>query len=183
MKKQPKVSVIIPTLSKNPKTLESIPNCVEVLIITEGNRSEARNKGAYIARGDILVFCDDDIIFTEDFFWNVIRKKRKREIIGLEDYDFGLLLTRFLVVGKDEFMDIGGFDESLNHMEDTDFCIRAREKGYKLVIIPRDLVTHIEHETRINIWERRLYYLRLLKKHKFKFLMLLLKMLAKKIKI
>jgi len=166
-----------------PKTIESIPRGVEVLIIREGNRSEARNKGAHMASGEILVFCDDDIVFTEDFFWEVIKRKKDREIIGLEDYDFGLLLTRFMVVSKKEFMDINGFDESLNHMEDTDFCLRAKKKGYKLVKLPRDSVIHIEHECRVRRWERWLHYFKLLKKHKLEFLILLLKLVKRKVRV
>jgi GT2 family glycosyltransferase len=175
-----RVTVVIPSIAPHAKTLESVPDAVEALVVTEGNRSEARNRGARLARGETIVFCDDDISFRAELFWKCIESKRDREILGLEDYDFGLLLTRFMLISKSDFFAIGAFDESLNHMEDTDFCIRAKAAGYSLSPIPRGSVLHIEHKGRIGKMERRIYYLRLLKKHKVAFLRLLLLMFRRK---
>lgn len=177
------VSVVIPTLEGNPDTLKCIPDEMETLVISEGNRSEARNKGAREANGDLLLFCDDDISFDKEFLENCLDRKwiNGYDVIGLEDYDFGLLLTRFLLIGKGAFVDIGGFDENLDTMEDTDFSLRAIKKGYTLKVLPRDSVRHIEHGNRIGKWERRQHFLRLIFKHKTMFLFKLVKLVWMKL--
>lgn len=143
------VSVVIPTLSTPVKTVESVPDAVgEVAIVTEGSRSEARNIGAERTTNPILVFLDDDIGFTERFFREQVNETDPGTVRGLRDYTFDLLLTRFLVVHRTDFERIGGFDESFNHMEDTEFSIRALANGLDLQRIPREEVTHFEHEPR-----------------------------------
>lgn len=177
------VSVVIPTLGRNPKTLESIPDEVETLVINEGNKSEARNKGAREASGDLLLFCDDDISFSEEFLVDCLDRKWRgeHEIVGLEDYDFELLLTRFLLISKEAFFDIGGFDGRLNTMEDTDFCLRATKKGYVLKALPMNSVHHVEHPSRIGKWERRRHLLKLIAKHKTMFLFKVVKLVWRKL--
>uniref|UniRef100_UPI00403EFC4E glycosyltransferase family 2 protein n=1 Tax=Haladaptatus sp. DJG-WS-42 TaxID=3120516 RepID=UPI00403EFC4E len=145
---EPSVSIIVPTLNNDPLTLQSVPSNVEVCVVTEGNRAEARNIGASRTNGKILVFCDDDIRFSENFFWEQVLNLEERTICGLLDFDFNLLLTRFFVVHRDAFEKLGGFDERLNHMEDTEFCLNALTNGYNLQSIPRDSVYHKEHESR-----------------------------------
>lgn len=141
------VSVIIPSLQGDPLTAESIPKGVETIVVTGERRPVARNLGAERASGDILVFCDDDIEFSEDFFWNQIRATDSDVITGLEDYDFGFLITRFMIVHNDDFIQLGGFDERLNYLEDTEFCLNARSHGLELRPLPRDSVQHEEHDS------------------------------------
>lgn len=144
---RPSTSVVIPTLEGDPRTLDSVPEGVETLVVGEGNRAEARNIGARRASGDVLVFCDDDIAFEESFFWHWVEGTDEGTVAGLRDFDFGLLLTRFLVVHRTDFERLGGFDERLNHMEDTEFCLDALANGLDLVTIPRDAVHHEPHES------------------------------------
>jgi len=141
------VSVVIPTLKGNPLTLESVPDGVETVVISDGNRSEARNIGAERTSGEILVFCDDDIVFEESFFWEQVNQLNRGTVIGLEDFDFGLLLTRFLLIYREDFERLGGFDETLNHMEDTEFSLSALSNGLAVCTINRNLVTHREHDS------------------------------------
>lgn len=145
--KKSQVSVIIPTLEGDPLTLESVPDGVETVVVSEGNRSEARNIGVERSSGDILVFCDDDIIFDESFFWEHVENIQRGTVRGLEDFDFGLLLTRFLVVHRSDFKQLGGFDERLNHMEDTEFSLNALSHEMTIKTIDRDMVTHRDHES------------------------------------
>lgn len=147
MSKQHNISVVIPTLEGDPLTLSSVPESVETIVIGEGNRAEARNLGVERASGEIIVFCDDDIRFDEEFFWESVNRVEQGTILGLADFDFGLLLTRFLVVTRRDFEVIGGFDEEFNHMEDTEFCLRARSHNIDLVLIPREEVYHEDHES------------------------------------
>ncbi len=145
--KESQVSVIIPTLEAEPLTLDSIPDSVETVVVSEGNRAEARNIGAERTSGEILVFCDDDIIFEESFFWKQVERVEPGTIIGLEDFDFGLLLTRFLVVTRKDFEHLGGFGERLNHMEDTEFSLNALSNNMTIETINRKYVEHEEHES------------------------------------
>lgn len=139
------ISVIIPTLEGDPLTARSVPDSVEMFVVSEGNRAEARNIGAERSSGDILVFCDDDIRFESEFFWRWVNNIEKGTLAGLEDFDFGLLLTRFMVITREDFERLGGFDPSFNHMEDTEFCLNALSSGMDVVSIDRNAVQHEAH--------------------------------------
>jgi GT2 family glycosyltransferase len=142
------ISAVIPTLTDNPKTLESIPKSVsDIAVISEGNRSEARNIGAERTENPILVFMDDDIQFEKDFFWKQIDQTDPGTVTGLEDYTYGLLLTRFLIIHRDDFRRVGGFDANLNHFEDTEFSLRALANGIDINLVDREMVHHFEHES------------------------------------
>lgn len=57
------------------------------------------------------------------------------------------------------FKDIGLFDESLFLMhEETDWCIRAKEMGYSLLVVPGALVQHKVSATLGSLSEAYLYY-------------------------
>jgi GT2 family glycosyltransferase len=46
------------------------------------------------------------------------------------------------------FGELGGFDEDyLNGYEDVDLCLRARERGHRVIYEPRSVVTHYESKT------------------------------------
>ena len=143
------VSVVIPTAAseREPRTLASVPTGVETVVVSEGNRAAARNIGARRTSGRVLVFCDDDIAFTQSLFREWVESAEPGVVAGLGDFDFGLLLTRFLVVTRADFERLGGFDERLNHMEDTEFCLNALAHGVDLRTIPRETVHHEPHES------------------------------------
>ena len=141
------ISIIIPTLDANPITLEPVPDSItDVHVVSEGNRSEARNIGARRAENELLIFLDDDVTFSEDWFWEIVESMHSGEVVGVEDFTHGLLLTRFLAIYNQDFQIVGEFDEKLNHMEDTEFSLRALSHGMKIKTIPRDSITHFEHK-------------------------------------
>lgn len=141
------VSVVIPSLEGDPMTLESVPDTVETEVVVNKPRSVARNLGAERTSGDIIVFCDDDIAFSEEFFWGQIKNTPEGTVTGLEDWDFGYLITRFMIVHRWDFETTGGFDEKFNYMEDTEFCLNALETGLSLRSLPRDSVEHEDHDS------------------------------------
>ncbi len=50
-----------------------------------------------------------------------------------------------MLVRSNLFNDLGGFDEMfLNGMEDVDFCLRVRDKGFKVLYCPRSVLDHWE---------------------------------------
>ena len=115
----------------------------EVLIDASPGVSYARNKLAYLASGDILVFMDDDII-PDRSVWELIANIRHREIMMVEGYRHPI--TRIMAIHKDDFNDIGGFDENIRYNgEDLDFYWIALEKGYIISTIPKCLVSHEPH--------------------------------------
>jgi glycosyltransferase involved in cell wall biosynthesis len=73
--KERRVSIIIPTIREKVITMESLKALnvrnidIDVIIIIDKwrNVSKARNIGAKISNGEILVFMDDDVAFNQDF--------------------------------------------------------------------------------------------------------------------
>jgi GT2 family glycosyltransferase len=160
------ISVIIPTFKGDPLTLESVPDDIETIIVSEGNRSEARNIGVERSNGNILVFCDDDIAFSENFFYKQVCETPLGTLTGLVDFDFDLLLTRFMVINRADFDCLGGFDKHMNHMEDTEFSLQALKAGMGLRYLPQDAVFHKDHEkSGNNFWTRLTYSLYLFGKY------------------
>jgi GT2 family glycosyltransferase len=150
-----KKSVIIPTLAKNPLTLKSIPDDVEVIISdwkTDNANifapSVARNIGAMRANGDILVFMDDDIKFSKDFFYKLISSVDNGKVAGLKSKWHDYLISRVLAITKDDFFKVGGFDPLMIFSEDVEFSYRLQQMGYELVELPVDSVMHIPHPGR-----------------------------------
>jgi len=149
------VSVIIPTISETePKTVQSIPDECEIVVVREGNRAEARNMGAVRADGEVLVFCDDDIAFSPEWFESQLSALERNEVRGLADFGLGLILTRLMAIHTADFVAVGGFDPALDHMEDTDFSMRAKRHGLEVTKIPRDAVKHDPHENDITTMKR-----------------------------
>lgn len=139
------ITFVIPTNHKYIKTLESIPKESKVLIQREATRGEARNRGVKLAKTEWIAFCDDDIEFTETFLKYVLSLASDRTIVGLQAYyPSPFLISRFMFFKRSVWEDIGELLE-VQHGEETEWLIRALEKDYKLIGIPRESVYHEEH--------------------------------------
>ncbi|MFH1656410.1 MAG: glycosyltransferase [Candidatus Nealsonbacteria bacterium] len=177
-----KLSIIIPTLNEEkqvPLLLESIKkqnfNDYEIIVadanskdktisivkkynckITAGGLpSKGRNNGAKIAKGDLLLFLDADVILPKDFIKKTLKEFDKRK---LKIASFFLIpqeknkITRFffnffynwpvfffqqviahgamgILIDKDIFNSIKGFDEKIKLSEDHDLIRRAKRLG------------------------------------------------------
>jgi hypothetical protein len=63
--------------------------------------------------------------------------------------DFQVVTAASMLVRRDVFVGLGGFDEAFfNGCEDVDFCLRIRERGYRVVFTPRSVLTHYVSKTR-----------------------------------
>ena len=140
----------------------------QVLIDDSLTISGLRNLGARKAQGEVLVFLDADMYVTRSWAEQIGEtiknlRQNKDTITGsragiseeeswIERYWF-LPMTKdknpkyinsgHLIVRKDKFHEIGGFDEGLSTGEDWDFCVRAKKMG---VAIVNDPALHVIHD-------------------------------------
>ncbi len=149
------VSVIIPTLSNNPFTVKSIPPDIEIIIerYKSTNRnifstSIARNIGAFKAKGEIIVFMDDDIEFSHDFFSDLVSSVRNGVVVGLKSEWHDHLISRALAMMREDFVISGGFDPLMIFSEDIEFSYRLEIMGFKIIGLPVDSVKHKPHLSR-----------------------------------
>ncbi len=167
-----KISVIIPTLNEEkrlPLLLSSIKGVYEIIISDAGSKDktlqiaerynckiikgglpgEGRNKGAKVAKGNILFFIDADIHFKGDFL-QVIREFRERNL-GIASfriipekgriplllfnifYNYPIILLENIlphsgmgiIVEKELFFKVNCFNEQILLGEDHDFGRRV----------------------------------------------------------
>ena len=141
------ITFVIATNRDNIRTLDSIPEGCDVKLEREGYENEARNRGIRNARTEYIALCDDDINFTCEFLDKCLALAGKGVIVGLEDYyPLRWVISRFMLFARSDWQELGGFDESVRHGAETDFCIRAEKQGFKVIRLPRHSVVHFEHE-------------------------------------
>lgn len=194
-------------------TLKAIENLeVEIIIINDGEQdipipsewkelvtvhknpksgvASARNFGAHIAKSDVLIFMDDDMLIHRSALLKAIEISKEfpdstlninwvysPELLDkitktkfgryLNNYGFTSLkgwnrdqpwnenqlfenigiTSQFLVIKKDVFNLVNGYDETFPHAgyEDYDFSKRLKNKGVRFYIWPKDIIYH--HET------------------------------------
>ena len=62
--------------------------------------------------------------------------------------EFQVVTGACMLVRSQLFNELGGFHEGFrNGFEDVDLCLRAREKGYRVVYQPRSVLYHLESQT------------------------------------
>ncbi len=150
----------------------------------------ARNRGAREARGEILVFIDNDILVPPDFIrqhaetlqanpdcWFIGRvinpPELRQNAFGRyrddlhESYFQHLPTDNFAdydgatgqnwAMRKDEFLTVGGFDESYSiaSCEDAELALRARKKGFRTMFNPQSIVVHNDWATDLDSFCRR----------------------------
>ena len=104
----PTASIIIPTLGRS----ESLRDCLESLwsqtnqdfeiikVTEEGELSKLRNFGAQQAKGEILIFIDDDVVCSPNWFRSIIETFRKQKVEGVSGTSF---ITREFRKNRDIF--------------------------------------------------------------------------------
>ncbi len=180
--KKPKISVIVPTLNEEKliaSTLKNVRKFVpeaEVIVADGGSRDNtveiarryakvhkadgnvglARNTGAKISEGDILVFLDADTTITRQFIDEILKTFNDPDIVGagglivpqginqfeeIVFYFFNLLVMTSFLVGRPRiagtcvaykrkpFLEVGGFDVNMTASEDLELCKKISKKG------------------------------------------------------
>ena len=155
----PKNIKLIVVDSSTDRTRELIqiqrPQNTEVFF-EECNIPKARQLGADNASTEWLLYSDCDMVFDESYFENLQRMKiadNLGEIMGAKHslnkyklyyrfYSFNIMLFSWftlpvgsgsnMIIRKEALMQIGGFDFSLSHSEDSDILWRIRKAGWKI---------------------------------------------------
>ena len=131
----------------------------------------AMNRGAHVAKGDILVFLSNDVIMTGDFIERVKSEIKKDENIlignrivywdsGWNTFD-NITIPYcdgwLLACTKEVWDNLGGFDlrYGRHDYEDIDLSATAIEQGYRLISLNNPHLKHIGGAT-ANYDEKRL---------------------------
>jgi len=145
-----KVSIIIPTRLGQRKvvTLNSLKGIDGIEIIVEHDQrgldiSKTRNNGARKAIGGKLVFMDDDISFTKDFFDKFVDTIKPNTIVGLSLGSDKWVASRAIGFMRDDFWKLGGFFERFGYRAmDVEISYRAQEFGMKIASFPINSIIH-----------------------------------------
>lgn len=159
---------------------------IKYIHITKKSSPHARNVGVKYAKGDIVLFLDDDIRINDKKFIDYHIQNFKNKKIGLvggkvvSEFNqkdpghkevgkikyFGLkevpnfdANTKMFIdhapggnmsVYKHIYNQVGGYQEIYKgnaHLEETDFSIRVKRAGYKLIFEPKAVIKHLAYKT------------------------------------
>ncbi len=179
---KPKISIIVPTLNEEKLIASTLKNVLRVapeaeiivvdggsrdntvkiargyakVLVEHGNVGFARNTGAKMSEGDILVFLDADTTITRQFIDEVLKTFNNPNVVGagglilpqyinqFEEavfYFFNLLIMASFVIGRPKlagtcvaykrkpFLEVDGFDISMAASEDLELCKKISKKG------------------------------------------------------
>jgi glycosyltransferase involved in cell wall biosynthesis len=138
----------------------------QVYSIKTGTISRLRNYGASKAKGKIFAFVDADCIVSRDWIKNALKELEDKsvgatgsnyQISGKSSWvskawefnmreqknkcDTEWIQSGNLIIKRDVFNLVGGFDEDLSVCEDSDICYRILDSGYK-IISNRDICSY-----------------------------------------
>jgi glycosyltransferase involved in cell wall biosynthesis len=130
----------------------------KVAHVTERRIASVRNGGASIAEGEVLCFVDADMRIHPETFNAIEKSIQSKSVVAgstgirFERLSLGIVVTHAMMLPiiwktkidsgvvfcrKDDFEEIGGYNESMNFGEDVRFLLEVRElgrtRGQKLV--------------------------------------------------
>lgn len=141
------VSIVIPSKRKNALTLKSVEKIkdfvTDINVITDGTVGSAMNFGAERSKSEILLFLDDDVEFTRQFFLNAMKQLRSHPkcLVGLRTSDG--MSCMFMLIRKKDFFRAGAI-KLPNYYLDTEFGFRAEKYGIKRFLHPLSSVVYLK---------------------------------------
>ena len=147
---------------------------VTIKIRPDVNVATLRNIGASFASGDLLAFVDADCTVGTDWLLSVMKcfKRESADAVGsfhaipktsgwigeissaIQSHKIGSTVNYIpsgnMIIKKDIFLKVNGFNTSLETGEDVDICYRLKEKGYKIFNDPQIISTHYGSPATIN---------------------------------
>lgn len=180
------LSAVIPATDRR-ATLEQVVEAIEraraapdeVVVVDRPaglGAAAARNRGAWGAGGDVIVFVDADVEVHEDAFERIraafARDSELAAVFGSYDddpqggsvvSDFRNLLHHFVhhrgagpaatfwtglgAIRREEFLASGGFDERCRWLEDVELGMRLRQRGARILLDPTIQGKHLKRWT------------------------------------
>jgi glycosyltransferase involved in cell wall biosynthesis len=156
----------------------------KVLVKKDGTIGSLRNWGAKLSKGQIVAFLDADCVVPKNWLKKALTDLNGdgRVILGFrlsipEDSNWVakswdlLFAKRYftaevdwipsgnMIMAREAFMSINGFNEKLESNEDYDFCARIRKQGYKIISSSDTSITHLRPpQTLIQIFKKELWH-------------------------
>jgi len=152
--------IIVVDNGSTDKTVDIIKSYPVKLIIKRNiNVGALRNLGVMDSKGEIIAFVDADCTVSEEWLINAMRVMKREgavlvgsfhrippdagwfartsEIISKNKIGFvNYIPSGNMIVKKEIFLSIGGFNEQLETNEDVDLCHRIKNAGYKIFSDP-----------------------------------------------
>jgi len=150
------ISIIIPSRQLSKESITSIKSVAstisfphEIIISDKAGVAYARNWGAKQAKGNKLLFLDDDVILHSEL-WSKIACLKYNEFMMFLPEGARIPCSRLMCIFTSVFWELGGFDETFTlTSEDHDFYIRALDAKMKFVPVTSALLTHMDHPSRL----------------------------------
>lgn len=119
------------------------------------------NQGAKLAKGERLVFIQNDVFVWEGWLEVLISKlnegyeavfpdqipRRREEVLRMGDESYGSKDAGLLLITKEAFERTGGWNEKLSLLAEKDFYQRMAKAGVKETTTNKVLITHITQGT------------------------------------
>lgn len=140
------IDIIVHTISGRTnstlKSIEKLKGWLDYNLIVVKNAktpAHARNIGVSKAKSDVVAIMDDDLRFTPENFMLLLSKAKRKTCV--------LASGTTLVMFREDYIKLGGFEERLLRIEgdDNEFCSRMHMAGFKIILCDRkpcDLVQH-----------------------------------------
>lgn len=178
--------IIVVNDGSSDRTAEIAQMC-NVRLIQQANAgpATARNRGAHVARGDLLLFTDADCAPAQNWIEQILVPFSNSEIVGAKgtyrtrqmdlvarfvqlEYEgkyarmahqkyIDFVDTYSAAYRRDIFLANGGFDNSFPtaSVEDQEFSFRLARKGYRMVFVPEAVVYHQHDANLLEYWRRK----------------------------
>jgi len=135
-----------------------LDGAIQKLITFVNQHPEAGAAGGLMLKRDGSI---DPICFLTRFdaigVWQyyLLWHKIKKPHLAREFWETDILLGAFMLVRQTVIQQIGGMDESFFLMsEDTDWCLRVRQAGWKIYYHPASKIIHYGSESFKRSWDR-----------------------------